>query len=522
MMAAWLAYAVVVSALLAAAALVAEKALRARGWPGRWPWLVALVGSVALPAVARVAPVASATPLPPLPGSRVLTMIPIDAGTPAGGAPSLELVALWGWAAVSGLLLLFVAAGAYRLWRERRGWSRRVVEGVDVLVSRDTGPAALGFLRGRVVVPEWALALEPRSRRLLLLHESEHVRAGDPQLAALGLMVCAMVPWNLPLWWQLRRLRLAIELDCDDRVLRRSRDRATYGALLLSMGQKRAGLALALAEPTSMLERRIRMIAETRKRRTLRAAGLAAVSGLILAVACETPAPTDAEDGPAGQVTEASSTAPGVDPAGALGDERCDPAIVIDGVSATEAELGGLVPEGIERIEVLKGAKAAAAGTCAIIAVTTRPAGVGEAGTIREVRRAPGAEGAEATEGTARVVREAAVREALSAGSTDAPTGFTPMTERPRIRNPEAVQAALRDLYPPLLRDAGIGGTANVWAYIDETGTVTETRINTSAGHPALDAAAQKIIEKAEFTPARNGAEVVAVWVALPVTFETQ
>ena len=32
-------------------------------------------------------------------------------------------------------------------------------------------------------------------------------------------MAVVLMPWNLPLWWQWRRLRFAIEVDCDARVL---------------------------------------------------------------------------------------------------------------------------------------------------------------------------------------------------------------------------------------------------------------------------------------------------------------
>ena len=47
---------------------------------------------------------------------------------------------------------------------------------------------------------------------------------------------------------------------------------------------------------------------------------------------------------------------------------------------------------------------------------------------------------------------------------------FTPMTVRPEIRNRSEVQAALTREYPPILRDAGIGGTVVVWFFITEDG----------------------------------------------------
>ena len=110
------------------------------------------------------------------------------------------------------------------------------MEGERVLVSPDVGPAVIGWFRGTVVLPEWALGLEPDWRRLVLAHEREHVRAHDPALLALGILALVLLPGNAALWWQVRRLRLAVELDCDERVLRAHPDVGAYGGLLLEGG----------------------------------------------------------------------------------------------------------------------------------------------------------------------------------------------------------------------------------------------------------------------------------------------
>ncbi len=49
---------------------------------------------------------------------------------------------------------------------------------------------------------------------------------------------------------------------------------------------------------------------------------------------------------------------------------------------------------------------------------------------------------------------------------------FTPMTVQPEIRNRREVEAALMRLYPPLLRNAGIGGQVVVWFFVSKEGTV--------------------------------------------------
>ncbi len=99
---------------------------------------------------------------------------------------------------------------------------------------------------------------------------------------------------------------------------------------------------------------------------------------------------------------------------------------------------------------------------------------------------------------------------------------FTPMTVRPEIRNRREVQEALVREYPPLLRDAGIGGQVVVWFYISEEGTVLDRRVSESSGHDPLDEAALKVADVFRFTPAMNRDERVQVWIQLPITFQVQ
>jgi protein TonB len=99
---------------------------------------------------------------------------------------------------------------------------------------------------------------------------------------------------------------------------------------------------------------------------------------------------------------------------------------------------------------------------------------------------------------------------------------FTPMTVRPSVKNKAAVERAMVREYPPLLRDAGIGGTVQVHFYIDEEGKVVNTLVNTSSGYEAMDEAALKVANIIEFTPALNRDKRVAVWISLPITFTTK
>jgi protein TonB len=99
---------------------------------------------------------------------------------------------------------------------------------------------------------------------------------------------------------------------------------------------------------------------------------------------------------------------------------------------------------------------------------------------------------------------------------------FTPMTVRPEIKNRREVVQAMMRAYPPILKDAGIGGQALVWFFISEEGRVLDKRISRSSGHEQLDEAALDVASVYEFTPALNRDKVVKVWVQIPITFEVR
>jgi TonB family protein len=108
-----------------------------------------------------------------------------------------------------------------------------------------------------------------------------------------------------------------------------------------------------------------------------------------------------------------------------------------------------------------------------------------------------------------------------SADLSTVPT-FTPFTVRPDIKNRTAIARALEEEYPPLLRDAGIGGTVQVWFFINDQGTVEKTMVNESSEHRALDDAALAVARQIQFTPALNRDKRVPVWISLPITFTTR
>jgi periplasmic protein TonB len=111
-----------------------------------------------------------------------------------------------------------------------------------------------------------------------------------------------------------------------------------------------------------------------------------------------------------------------------------------------------------------------------------------------------------------------------SSGDQDisrAPT-FTPMTVAPELQNRREVQQALERNYPPMLRDAGIGGKPTVHFFIDENGRVINTLLAQSSGYPALDEAAMAVAGVMRFSPALNREKKVQVWIELPIIFNAR
>ena len=98
---------------------------------------------------------------------------------------------------------------------------------------------------------------------------------------------------------------------------------------------------------------------------------------------------------------------------------------------------------------------------------------------------------------------------------------FTPYEVAPEITNRNQVAQALIREYPPVLRDAGVGGTVLMHFFIDNTGSLENVLVAESSGFEQLDQAAMRVAEAFEFSPALNRDEVVAVWIQVPITFVT-
>jgi len=89
----------------------------------------------------------------------------------------------------------------------------------------------------------------------------------------------------------------------------------------------------------------------------------------------------------------------------------------------------------------------------------------------------------------------------------------------PRLRNGPEVRLLLKKLYPPMLREAGIGGRVVLWVFVETDGSAGVCQVHQTSGYPALDQAATQVAEKMVFDPALSRDRPVAVWIAQPIDF---
>lgn len=201
------------------------------------------------------------------------------------------------WICASAAFIAWLLIGALHWRRARRGWRSAVMDGVQVEISPATGPAVLGVISHRIVMPAWAMSMPSEQRKLMLAHECEHVSARDPERLALAVVALVLMPWNAVLWWCAARLRRAIELDCDARVLRRYPGAKEYGHLLLDVASRSQEFrsirtpSMALLHVSSELELRVRAMMQPRcaaRRAIVVGAGITVVA---VAAAFTTPVP---------------------------------------------------------------------------------------------------------------------------------------------------------------------------------------------------------------------------------------
>jgi bla regulator protein blaR1 len=268
-------YVLAMGVLLSIAAWIAEYAARQRGTSRRWIWLVTIVASIVLPLIissvsvrvpALITQVDSLKPIALREATSVHVPVAVfDLGMPILKAKPhrFDVVFHILWFGVSLIMLVALILSGCLLYRRKRNWALGTVGHISVLIAPDVGPAVVGLLQPRIVVPAWLLRESPARQQYVLAHEQSHLDARDPQMLTIALCLLVAMPWNLALWWQFHRLRRAIEVDCDARVLHGGRDVAEYCETLIQVGQNQSsyiGAVAAMSESGSFLEQRIKIM----------------------------------------------------------------------------------------------------------------------------------------------------------------------------------------------------------------------------------------------------------------------
>jgi TonB family protein len=568
MIAIWMLYASALSLCFGLAALALERAATLWARPRRFVWVVAILATLLVPLAGLVIPRAAVAPWEPAALTGNSGNVVVTAGAARGayavGVSNAEgkigsvltgmnrpLVLVWGGASL--VLAFGLLRAAIRLRRRARGWRATDVDGTEVLIAPDMGPAVVRLGGLRVVLPEWALSAEPEARAMMLRHEHEHRQARDPDLLLGGTVTLLLAPWALPLWWQVRRLQLAVETDCDRRVMGAGIDAHAYGMLLLSVGARTTRQPLlapaAFSEERSLLERRIEaMTSPGSKRRLMRTAIAAGVSAITVAAACVTPRPAAA---PAPRPAPATTPQPAAasSPITVTATRQRGWVYALRALARedrpTLLSSGPLrIPDSLRTIEgrvvlqwVIDTTGHAAPGSLRVLSSshqgfeavareqvlgsTWRPGRIDGRAVAVQFPPIPmvfpvapgGAVVGFPAEVAGPVTEPAAVPVAALPPGVYAEDG---VTERPqRLSSPPA-------RYPDSLRTAGIGGRVLVEVIVDSTGHADSACVRVlSTTHPGFEAPARDVVLGSTFAPGRLHGRAVPVMVRIPINFVT-
>jgi Zn-dependent protease with chaperone function len=266
-------------------------------------WKLALVGGVVTSTVFVVAGSA--------PSGAAVRLSPQGAIAPALDSDGVFWLAT-AWMAITALLALR-AGRAWRLGIRHVGRRRVIRRGpAPALLREILGPAAdrvtlscsrtlrvpVAFAR-EICVPVRALRELPHDElRALLAHEAAHVVRRDAAWLAIAAAVRALG------WWQplnlvaAARLRLAMELCCDERAAAEPHERAALARCLMTVAEwsveECPGFA-AMASRGSALRRRLETLLDDAPRRHRRKGPWLAVTSVAVPAVCLAPVVTTAD-----------------------------------------------------------------------------------------------------------------------------------------------------------------------------------------------------------------------------------
>jgi TonB family protein len=108
-------------------------------------------------------------------------------------------------------------------------------------------------------------------------------------------------------------------------------------------------------------------------------------------------------------------------------------------------------------------------------------------------------------------------------GTVDPAYDVSAVSVAPRLNNHDEVQRSLEIAYPPLLRDAGVGGTVLLGFIVVEDGSVDPTSVYViESDNPEFSIAALMVAKRMRFDPAIVNERPVRVRVQMPITFQPE
>lgn len=488
----WILYALATSVIVGLAAYVAASALERLSRPTRWIWVAGMLTTIVIPLAAAVAGGASPETAKALSLAEMAASGASLTGSAGGGGSTLDEVLIMVWLAGSVALTFVLIHSFVALEQARGGWLRKMVDGTRVWVSQETGPAVVGFLDPAIVLPRWAMERARPHRSLIVLHEKEHLWAGDSRLLFGALLLLVAMPWNPVLWWQWRRLKLAIEIDCDRRVLNADPDVDRYGRLLLEVAGRASRKSIpmaAFAESRSFLERRIRVMTSRR------AGNRAAWAGAFLAAIFL--APTALVGLPAPESLPIDI--------GARILAWWPPESEAVSHASAGAHRASAVGDTTPRTVVFESPNR----TNFYYVVTTRPSDGFryQAVPVDAVTMAR----------SGRVGQSDTVPDESSTFTYEVQT----LQQTPKLLNIAEVQRIISASYPRMLQDAGIGGTSDVQFVIRTDGSVDPASIKAvEATRPEFGEAAVLVAKQFRFSPGTYQGEPVRVLTTMPITWQ--
>ncbi|HEX3366155.1 M56 family metallopeptidase [Phenylobacterium sp.] len=238
-------------------------------------WTLAPLAVAAMLAPARTVWLPGPTSAAPTAGPDVLLI------AHPGFAPTLRLASAQGLS--TALAVIWIAGGlAALLWL---AWSQTRFD--RAVRAGAAGPAVVGVVRPRIVVPDdFAQHYSPSEQRVVLAHESTHIRRQDSRINALMALARCASWFNPAVHLMAHYLRIDQEFACDAQVMaRHPRARRTYGQAMLKTQLSHRPLPLGCywpAQATHPLVERVRLLSRPRPGVMGRSIGLGLVGLIVL------------------------------------------------------------------------------------------------------------------------------------------------------------------------------------------------------------------------------------------------